>query len=230
MHRYSWLIKFPKFYTFLFLKQKFINYEKLLYLENIKKGDVVFDIGANIGYFTVLFSKICGTKGEIHAFEPVPPTFQKLFNSAKYFSNVRTINKAVGDYNGLVDIHYNPNDSEKASLIRPNKSRFETIKIPILSLDSYFSEQNLNKINFVKCDVEGLEYEALKGFEQTLLQHKPKLSIEVTITSEKRTSFFRFLQELGYKRFHKIQVGFPEFDPNELSNQDKDFFYIYATC
>ena len=229
MHKYSWLIKFPKVYTFLFLKQKFINYEKLLYLQNIKKGDVVFDIGANIGYFTVLFSKICGQKGEIHAFEPVPPTFKKLFNSAKYFRNVRTINKAVGDYNGLVDIHYNFNDSEKASLIKPKKSKFETIKIPMLLLDSYFSKQNLKRINFVKCDVEGLEYEALKGFEQTLLQYKPKLSIEVTITSEKRTKFFRFLQELGYKRFHKIQFGFPEFDPNDLSKQDKDFFYLYAS-
>ena len=229
MHRHSWLIKYPKLYIFLLLKQKFINYEKLLYLQNIKKGDVVFDIGANIGYYTVLFSKVCGSKGEIHAFEPIPPTFQKLFNSAKQFRNVRTINKAVGDYNGLVDIHYNLDDSEKASVIRPNKSRFETIKIPILSLDSYYSEQSLKRINFVKCDVEGLEYEALKGFEQTLLQYKPKLSIEVTITSEKRISFFRFLQKLGYKHFHKIEVGFPEFDPSDLSKQDKDFFYIYAT-
>jgi hypothetical protein len=99
----------------------------------------------------------------------------------------------------------------------------------MLYLDSYFSEQNLKKINFVKCDVEGLEYEALMGFEKTLLQYKPKLSIEVTITSEKRNRFFRFLDELGYKRFHKIQDGFPEFDPNDLSKQDEDFFYVYAT-
>ena len=115
------------------------------------------------------------------------------------------------------------NDSEKASLIKPKKSKFETIKIAFL-LDSTLVKQNLKRINFVKCDVEGLEFEALKGFEQTLLQYKPKLSIEVTITSEKRTKFFRFLQELGYKRFHKIQFGFPEFDPNDSSKQDKDFF------
>ena len=84
MHKYSWLIKFPKIYNFLFRKQKFINYEKLLYLQHIKKGDVVFDVGANIGYYTVLFSKITRENGEIHAFEPVPPTFQKLLNSVKW--------------------------------------------------------------------------------------------------------------------------------------------------
>ena len=68
---------------------------------------------------------------------------------------------------------------KKHLLSNPKKSKFETIKIPMLLLDSYFSKQNLKRINFVKCDVEGLEYEALKGFEQTLLQYKPKLSIEV---------------------------------------------------
>lgn len=229
MHRHSWLIKYHKLYTFLFLKQKFINYEKLLYLQHIKKGDVVFDVGANIGYYTVLFSIITRKNGEIHAFEPVPPTFQKLLDSVKYFRNVQTINKAVGDYNGLVDVHYNLNDSEKASLIAPKEGTFETTKIPILTLDSYFIEQNLNKINFVKCDVEGLEYEVLKGFEKTLFKYKPKLSIEVTISSEKRTNLFNFLQQVGYKRFHKIEVDFPEFDPNDLSNQDQDFFYLYAS-
>ncbi len=63
MHKYSWLLKFPKIYSFIFQRQKFINYEKLLYLKKINKGDVVFDIGANIGYFTVLFSKLCGKNG-----------------------------------------------------------------------------------------------------------------------------------------------------------------------
>lgn len=230
MHKYSWLIQFPKLYAFLFSRQKFINHEKLLYLNTIKKGDVVFDIGANIGYFTMLFSKLCGKCGEVHSFEPIPATFHKLLYSVESFGNVRTINKAVGDYIGLVDMHYNPNESEKASLIKPMNFEFEKVQVPLISLDTYFKKNDLECLDFVKCDVEGFEFNALKGFEKTLMKYKPKLSIEVTITGNERAIFFDFLQDLGYKLFKKIESGFPEVDPNDLSNLDKDFFYLYATC
>ena len=52
--------------------------EKRLYLSLIREGDVVFDLGANLGYFTLLFSDLVGRGGEVHAFEPVPPTFARL--------------------------------------------------------------------------------------------------------------------------------------------------------
>ena len=79
-------------------------------------------------------------------------------------------------------------------------------------------------------DILSNEFNALKGFEKTLMKYKPKLSIEVTITGNERAIFFDFLQDLGYKLFKKIESGFPEVDPNDLSNLDKDFFYLYATC
>lgn len=229
MHRYSWLIKFPKIYTFLFQRQKNINYEKLLYLKIISKNDVIFDIGANIGYFTTLFSKLCGTKGRIHSFEPVPATFQKLLQSVDIFDNVQTINKAVGDSIGVVDIFYNQNDSEKASLIESDGPGVEKIKTPIITLDSYFNENKLERLDFVKCDVESFEFHAINGFKNTLLKYKPKLSIEVTISNEERSRFFKLLKELGYKNFNKIQKGFPMIDINDINNSDKGFFYLYAT-
>ena len=49
--------------------------EKRVYLALVREGDVVFDIGANLGHFTLLFSDLVGRRGEVHAFEPVPPTF-----------------------------------------------------------------------------------------------------------------------------------------------------------
>ena len=229
MHKYSWLINIPKLYTFIFQRQKLINYEKLLYLKKINKGDVVFDIGANIGYFTVLFSKLCGKNGEIHSFEPVPSTFQKLLQSIESFDNVITSNKAAGDSIGLVDIYYNLNDFEKASLIKSDKLCVEKVKVPIITLDSYFNKSKLDRLDFVKCDVESYEFHAIKGFKNTLLKYKPKLSIEVTISNEERSSFFGLLQDIGYKNFYKIQKDFPTIDTNNLGNLDTDFFYLYAT-
>lgn len=229
MHRYNWLIRRPKLYAFLFQWQKCINYEKLLYLKKINKGDVVFDIGANIGYYTTLFSELCGTKGRVHSFEPVPTTFQKLLQSVEILDNVQTINKAVGDSIGVVDIYYNQNDSEKASLIESNGPSVEKIKTPIITLDSYFNENKLERLDLVKCDVESFELHVINGFKNTLQKYKPKLSIEVTISDEERSRFFELLRKLGYKNFSKIQKGFPMIDINNLANLDKDFFYLYAT-
>ena len=190
---------------------------------------MVFDIGANIGYFTVLFSKICGTKGEIHSFEPIPATFQKLLRSTECFDNVITNNMAAGDSVRLVDMYYNQNDCEKASLIISEEPCVEKVKVPVIALDSYFSESKLERLDFVKCDVEGFEYHAINGFKNTLIQYKPKLSIEVTISNEERARFFELLREIGYKNFNKILKGFPKIDINDLANSDEDYFYLYAS-
>jgi FkbM family methyltransferase len=229
MHRYSWLIKYPELYAYLLSWQKCINYEKLLYLKKIKKDDVVFDIGANVGYFTTLFSKLCGVNGKIHSFEPVPSTFQKLLDSTKCLMNVIANNKAVGNSNELVDIYYNQNDCEKATLLKPDETYLEKAKIHLITLDSYFYKNKLKRLDFVKCDVESFEFHAINGFRNTLLKHKPKLSIEVTISNEERSRLFELLLGLGYKNFKKIQKGFPVIDVNNIANLDKDFFYLYAT-
>ncbi len=161
--------------------------------------------------------------------KPVPSTFQKLLQSIESFDNVITSNKAVGDSIGLVDIYYNQNDCEKASLIKTKKPSVEKVKIPIITLDSYFNESKLERLDFVKCDVESFEFHAINGFKNTLMKYKPKLSIEVTISNEERSRFFELLQNLGYKSFNKIQRGFPVIDKNNLDNLDTDFFYLYAT-
>ena len=77
MHNY-FLAKKPLFYKILSkLRQKF-NYEKLLYLNEIKNGNIVLDIGANKGYYTSLFSTLVGKHGAVHSFEPVPETYKEL--------------------------------------------------------------------------------------------------------------------------------------------------------
>ena len=138
-------------------------------------------------------------------------------------------NNAAGDSIGLVDMYYNQNDCEKASLIMSDKHCVEKVEVPVITLDSYFDESKLERLDFVKCDVEGFEYHAINGFKNTLIQYKPKLSIEVTISNEERSRFFELLRELGYKNFNKILKGFPKIDINDLSNSEEDYFYLYAS-
>ena len=88
MQKFKWLLSYPKLYAWIASKRKLVNYEKILYLNSINKGDITFDIGANIGSFTQLFSILCGSKGEVHCFEPIPETYQILSEKIKNLKNV----------------------------------------------------------------------------------------------------------------------------------------------
>jgi Methyltransferase FkbM domain len=86
--------------------------EKRMYLSIVRCGDIVFDIGANAGYFTELFSDLVGPNGEVHAFEPLPSTFEHLSRSLARFpryENVFLNCVALGDAESLVTL-FIPNE------------------------------------------------------------------------------------------------------------------------
>ena len=116
MHNY-FLVKRPLLYKILSNMRQNINYEKLLYLNEIKKGNTVLDIGANKGYYTSLFSVLVGRHGEVHSFEPVPESYKRLQELNTQLKNVFSNNLAVGQESGTATINYDPLDSEKATLI-----------------------------------------------------------------------------------------------------------------
>ena len=108
---------------------------------------MVFDIGANIGYFHSSFSKLCGKMAKFTLLNQYL-NFSKLLQSIESFDNVITTNKAVGDSIGLVNIYYNQNDSEKASLINPDEPYVEKIKIPIITLTP-IDENKLERLDLL---------------------------------------------------------------------------------
>jgi predicted methyltransferase len=87
-----WLARHPACYLRLLTWLRRGSLEKKLYLSLVRPGDIVFDIGANQGYFTLLFSDLVGPAGYVHAFEPVPPTFARLrarIEQGQRYRNVR---------------------------------------------------------------------------------------------------------------------------------------------
>ena len=83
----NFLSKFPILYKKVLEICNSENYEKILYLNKLKKGYTVFDIGANVGNFTLLFSNIVGQKGKVFSFEAVPNTFENLSRKVKSLKN-----------------------------------------------------------------------------------------------------------------------------------------------
>lgn len=145
----------------------------------INKGDVVLDIGANIGYYTIMFSKLAGM---VYAFEPNKENYDILMENIKLneCDNVRCYNMAVGDVTGVHKLWIS---DECMGMHRMYKSKYttnNTEEVKIIKIDDVIRHQ---KISFVKIDVEGYEGKVLRGMNN-LLKYNEKLTMWVEMTEE----------------------------------------------
>ena len=163
----------------------------------IKPGDIVLDVGANIGVLTIYFRKLVGDSGTIYSFEPDPLSFSILAKNIteNNLNNILIENKAVSNKNGKIG--FETSNSITAGHITENN---ESIKIDCCTLDTYFSE--IKKIDFVKIDTEGYDWRVLEGMKN-LIQLNPEMKIMVEFHS-------RLLNESGItpRKFLKIINNF----------------------
>jgi len=160
-------------------------YETEVIKKIILKGDIVLDIGAHIGYFTLIFAGLVGENGQVFAFEPHPENFVLLKKNieANGYKNVDFGKKAVLDKNGKAKLFW-ASSSGDYSLIKNRGENF--IETETITLDDYFKDFK-NKIDFVKIDVEGVEIEALSGMRKLLEKNENlKLMIEYSPLRLKR--------------------------------------------
>jgi len=156
----------------------------------VKSGDVVLDLGANIGYFTILFAKIVGENGKVVAFEPESKNFQILKKniSENGYNNVILENKAVSEKNGSTVLFTGTKSSGANRIYEPKKAQewrkkekqqeFEKNEIETVSIDKFLNEKEIEKVNFIKIDIEGGEFFALKGMKNILKNPDLKIFME----------------------------------------------------
>lgn len=154
-------------------------------LNFVKEGDFVMDIGAHVGSYTKLLSKLVGDSGKVYAFEPTPRTFKTLWNNTRYDKNVITNNFALlnekkeiffEDY-GPGYSYFNGFKKREAKEISSLKSK--EIKVEAITLDSYFFKNKIDRCNFIKIDAEGAESLILEGAANILENVRPVISVEV---------------------------------------------------
>jgi len=148
----------------------FEKFETELVKKEIAKGDIVLDIGANIGYFTLIFSQIVGKDGRVYAFEPDPNNFEILKKNIEInnIKNVILIQKAVSNTSKPLSL-YLCDYNHAQHRIYPSSRCNEKIDVESTTIDEYLAgTEFFNKINFVKMDVEGSEYDAIDGMKKTL--------------------------------------------------------------
>jgi len=135
----------------------------------LEPGDLVFDIGASIGWYSLLLARIAPRGTSIHAFEPDPWMRGMLQENASRnrADAVTIVGAAVGEDSGPAKLRRQGRRRNRSNLL---PSRAEPIAIEMVSLDDYCRQQGLDKrpVGFIKIGVEGFEYFALRGALETL--------------------------------------------------------------
>jgi FkbM family methyltransferase len=152
------------------------NFEFLA--ENCKAGSVIIDIGAHIGLFSVIASQVTGKTGKVYAFEPAPSTYGLLQKTLRINHNesvIETFQKAVGRGKGKITFFISDGAADNGnSLVNYKDDRpLHGIEVDVTSVDVFVKEKKLNRLDFIKIDVEGAEYDTLRGAAETLQSLRP---------------------------------------------------------
>jgi FkbM family methyltransferase len=211
------------------------KYPELFYLQElIKPGFICIDIGANVGYYSTMLSKQVDSTGHVHAVEPVA-LFQQIFTrNMKLFKceNVTLHPVALGGEKGaiimgtpVIDGVFRHGLTHVVEL-NENTEGMHTYTVNMCTPEELFS--GLNRLDFIKCDVEGYEVILMPHFAGIINRFKPVIQIELG-SEEHRRSIVAFFALLGYKPY-KLNVNVLE----ELNTEDAlqyskgDFYFTYT--
>ena len=170
----------------------------------LKPGMRVLDIGANIGYFTLLAASLVTNTGRVIAVEPNPDNGKLLDASIKqnHFEHVTLLQLAAGRANGILALHTSYSNGT-TSQVSSELAHLQAIRsVPAIKLDDF--NGLADGVDFVKIDVEGAEYNALWGKQETLRRFKPLIISEFSPTAMPSVSgvdglaYLGFLDSLGY--------------------------------
>jgi FkbM family methyltransferase len=144
----------------------------LLQSVRLAPGEVALDVGANLGWYSLLLSRLSAPGAEIFAFEPDPKCFELLRrNLARNgATGVQALNVALGERGGMAVLHrYKASNCGRHTLLEGSTSG-DTVEVPVMTLESFWRERGLGerRVSLLKIDVEGFEYFVLRGAGEVL--------------------------------------------------------------
>ena len=179
----------------------------------LRKGDTVFDIGANIGTWSLILSHAVGAAGRVFAYEPARATFDALSDnlSLNAAPNIVASRCAVSDARGTLRLYHDV-DASRNSLGRTRTvSSGDFEEVPAVTLDALATDLAIDALDFIKIDVEGAEPLAFAGGQATIERFTPVILFEVVPKALGALGFsydasWRILAELGYE-FYGLESG-----------------------
>ena len=178
-----------------------------LFHDALKPGMVVIDIGAHVGYYTLLAAKLVGPTGQIYAFEPEPGNHATLEKNIELnnYGNIVATQMAVSDQKANATMYLTSLDSGRHSLFQHGLPKQGTTQIETTTLDYFLESQGWPQVDLMKVDVEGAEVAVLDGMTQLLAKSPQlKLIIEFNPTLLQSagvapTSFLEKVRSLGFQ-------------------------------
>lgn len=165
----------------LLIKGVYEEHETELFRELIKPGMVVLDIGANIGYYTLIASKLVGDDGRVYAFEPDPKNYELLVKNIEIngYNNITPIHKAVSNKSGRIKLFIDKLSPSLSSFSKDNvleKAGF--LEVETTALDDFFGLTGGDTVNLIKMDTQGAEGLIIEGSERLLRNNNLKIIME----------------------------------------------------
>lgn len=190
------------------------EYETEVLLKLLKPGDVFLDVGANIGYYTVISSVVVGDSGKVFAFEPDPDNFALLERNANLngLHNTCLVNAALSFTSSAGALYLNPENCGDHQVYDPDGNR-DHVPIQLLH-GSEFLEQHVSSVNFIKIDTQGAEVEVLRGLLPLIQKTLPSLSMITEFwpfglarSGHTGEALLELLLEAGFDTFIVVEHG-----------------------
>lgn len=223
--------------------QGFEEFETDLCKLCIRPGMTVIDIGANIGYYTLLFAKLVGARGKVIGFEPVLDNFEFLQKNIELnnYSWVDLHRLALADKASEMDMYVGEISQTTSSFIKENilyESSINRVAVQSVALDEFLQERNIEKVDFIKLDVQGYEEAVVRGARNLLTSQNLSILMEFWPHGLQKagTDIDRFLQMLEEFNFNFYVLDQKAFELHEtcrkkllsgLSFDDRYFINLF---
>ena len=207
----------------LFYRRTFETGTTEAFTHLLRSDDVFLDIGANIGWYTLIASQLA-TDGEVHAFEPVPFIFDKLQRNWKlnqFKNNVHFNNFALGDKeDGKIEIYtFQGLYHGHSSLSTLDRDDYKASSVHMTTLDRYIIDNDVQRVDLIKMDTEGAELNVLEGAVELLKRKMPPIWV-IELNTETSASFghtpadvLDFIATHNDYRFYRIDRGWGKLQP-----------------
>jgi FkbM family methyltransferase len=204
----------------------------------LRPGDIFLDVGANIGYLSAIAAGMVGPTGQVHCFEPVPDYFDRVQKLAQqnpdYAFHVNFC--AAGEQPGTCKIYVTrePGQSTLVAAYKTGPEIVSTLEVPVIRLDSYLHEREIERVALIKIDAEGFELPILRGlqgfFQQTL--QRPAILCEIApraypLMGRKISELASYMAEYGY-RAHDLIDGTTPVNLEAIQHVD-DVLFLAST-
>jgi FkbM family methyltransferase len=200
-----------------------------IWMELCKDSDVIIDIGANTGIYS-LVAKSIKPSSSVYGFEPVKRVYNKYVENCRLNNfNIKCFELALSDYDGEATIY--DTDSEHTYSVTVNKNtniqntKIIETKIHTKKLSSFIKENNISSIDLIKIDVETHEAEVLKGMEEYIDIFKPSFLIEI-LNDEVGQEVEKYFKNLNYLFFNIDEIHSPKL----VTKIGKSDYFNYLIC